>query len=100
MLATAKSGSVMGVNAFLIEVEVDVSAGLPGFNIVGLPEGAVRESRERVRAAIKNCGYPFPTRKITVNLAPADMKKEGTGLDLPIAAAILCAAGVIPQERL
>ena len=100
MLATAKSGSVIGVNAFLIEVEVDVSAGLPGFNIVGLPEGAVRESRERVRAAIKNCGYPFPTRKITVNLAPADMKKEGTGLDLPIAAAILCAAGVIPQERL
>ena len=100
MLAIAKSGSVIGIKAFPIEVEVDVSPGLPGFNIVGLPEGAVRESRERVRAAIKNCGYPFPTRKITVNLAPADIKKEGTGLDLPIAAAILCAAGVIGQERL
>ncbi|MGQ9813395.1 MAG: YifB family Mg chelatase-like AAA ATPase [Dissulfurimicrobium sp.] len=100
MLAIAKSGSVIGIKAFPIEVEVDVSPGLPGFNIVGLPEGAVRESRERVKAAIKNCGYPFPTQKITVNLAPADIKKEGTGLDLPIAAAILCATGVIEQKRL
>lgn len=100
MLAIAKSGSVIGIKAFPIEVEVDISPGLPGFNIVGLPEGAVRESRERVRAAIKNCGYPFPTRKITVNLAPADIKKEGTGLDLPIAAAILCASGIIKQETL
>lgn len=100
MLATAKSGSVIGIKAFSIKVEVDVSPGLPCFNIVGLPEGAVRESRERVRSAIKNCGYPFPARKITVNLAPADIKKEGAGLDLPIAAAILCAAGVMPQERL
>ncbi|MGB9712379.1 MAG: YifB family Mg chelatase-like AAA ATPase [Dissulfurimicrobium sp.] len=100
MLATARSASVIGINAFPVDVQVDVSSGLPGFNIVGLPEGAVRESRERVRAAIKNCGYIFPTKKLTVNLAPADIKKEGAGLDLPIAAAILCAVGIIKQEKL
>ncbi len=100
MLARAKSGVVIGVEAFPIEVEVDVSPGLPGFNMVGLPEGAVRESRERVKAAIKNCGYPFPTQKITVNLAPADIKKEGAGLDLPIASAILSVQGLIPQKAL
>ncbi len=100
MLAYSKSGVVVGIQAFPVEIEVDVSSGLPGFNMVGLPEGAVRESRERVKAAIKNSGFPFPTRKITVNLAPADIKKEGTGLDLPIAAALLCIAGIIPQDRL
>ena len=100
MLAYSKSGVVIGVRAFPVDIEVDVSPGLPAFNMVGLPEGAVRESRERVKAAIKNSGYPFPTQKITVNLAPADIKKEGTGLDLPIAAAILCISGIIPQERL
>jgi len=100
VLATARSGVVVGIDAFLIEVQVDVSQGLPYFNIVGLPEGAVRESRERVKASIKNCGYPFPTQRITVNLAPADLKKEGTGLDLPIALAVLCAAGVFPEETL
>ena len=100
MLAYSKSGVVVGIQAFPVEIEVDVSSGLPGFNMVGLPEGAVRESRERVKAAIKNSGFPFPTRKITVNLAPADIKKEGTGLDLPMAAALLCIAGIIPQDRL
>ncbi len=100
MLARAKSAVVIGIEAFPIEVEVDVSPGLPGFNMVGLPEGAVRESRERVRAAIKNCGYSFPTQKITVNLAPADIKKDGAGLDLPIACAILCVQGLIPREAL
>ncbi len=100
MLASAKSGVVLGINAFPVEIEVDISPGLPGLNMVGLPESAVKESRERVRAAIKNCGYKFPTQKITINLAPADIKKEGTGLDLPIAMAILCASGVLPQERL
>ncbi len=100
MLASSLGGSVLGINGHPIEVEVDVSPGLPGFNIVGLPEGAVRESRERVKAAIKNCGYSFPTQKITVNLAPADMKKEGSGLDLPIACAILAAQKVVPQEAL
>jgi magnesium chelatase family protein len=100
MLAIAKSGVVVGIEAFPIEIEIDVSQGLPSFNMVGLPEGAVKESRERVKSAIKNCGYPFPTQKITVNLAPADMKKEGSALDLPIACAILCATEIIPQEVL
>ena len=100
MLAHAKSGATLGIDAYPIDVEVDVSSGLPSFNMVGLPEGAVKESRERVKAAIKNCGYPYPTQRITVNLAPADIKKEGSGLDLPIACGILCAAGVIPQEKL
>ncbi|MFO8239374.1 MAG: YifB family Mg chelatase-like AAA ATPase [Dissulfuribacterales bacterium] len=100
MLAVAKSGVVIGIDAFPIEIEIDVSPGLPSFNMVGLPEGAVKESRERVKSAIKNCGYPFPTQRITVNLAPADMKKEGSALDLPIACAILCATEVIPQNIL
>jgi magnesium chelatase family protein len=100
MLAIAKSGVVIGINAFPIEIEIDVSQGLPSFNMVGLPEGAVKESRERVKSAIKNCGYMFPTQRITVNLAPADMKKEGSALDLPIACAILCATEIIPQEAL
>ncbi|MBW2080835.1 MAG: ATP-binding protein, partial [Deltaproteobacteria bacterium] len=100
MLAIAKSGVVVGIDAFPIEIEIDVSPGLPSFNMVGLPEGAVKESRERVKSAIKNCGYPFPTQRITVNLAPADMKKEGSALDLPIACAILCATEIIPQDVL
>ena len=100
MLAVAKSGVVIGIKAFPVEIEIDVSPGLPSFNMVGLPEGAVKESRERVKSAIKNCGYPFPTQRITVNLAPADMKKEGSALDLPIACAILCATEIIPQEAL
>lgn len=100
MLTKALTGCVIGIDAFCVQVEVDVSSGLPAFNIVGLAEGPVRESRERVRSAIKNCGYSFPTQKITVNLAPADMKKEGSGLDLPIAAAILVASGVISQDAL
>jgi len=100
LIAISKSGVVLGVNAFPIEVEVDVSPGLPAFNIVGLPENSVKESRERVKSSIKNSGFPFPTQKITVNLAPADIKKDGTGLDLPIAAAILCSIGILPQDKL
>ncbi len=100
MLANTVGGVILGVRAFLVAVEIDVSQGLPAFTIVGLPENAVRESRERVKAAIKNCGYLFPTQKITVNLAPADIKKEGTGLDLPIAAALLCISGIIDQSML
>ncbi len=100
MLSVVHGSVVVGINAFLVEIEVDVSPGLPGFNIVGLPESAVKESRERVRAAIKNCGYGFPTQRITANLAPADIKKEGTGLDLPLALAILAIAGAIPQEAM
>ncbi|MEZ0328770.1 MAG: YifB family Mg chelatase-like AAA ATPase [Dissulfuribacterales bacterium] len=98
MLAYSRTAVVIGIQAFPVTVEIDVSPGLPAFNIVGLPEAAVKESRERVKAAIKNCGYPFPTQRITLNLAPADLKKEGAGLDLPIAAAILCAQGILPQE--
>ncbi len=100
MLAKAYTAAVIGVEAFLVEVEVDISFGLPGFSLVGLPDGAVKESKERLRAAIKNGGYEFPTQKITVNLAPADVKKEGTGFDLPIAAALLAATGVVHQKSL
>lgn len=100
MLATIKSCTIMGIDGLPIEVEVDVVPGLPMFSTVGLPDGAVRESRERVRAAIKNCGYDFPQQKITVNLAPADVKKEGTGFDLPIALGILAATGLFKERDL
>ena len=100
MLAKAFTASVVGVETFLVEVEVDISYGLPGFSLVGLPDGAVKESKERLRAALKNGGYDFPTQRITVNLAPADVKKEGTGFDLPIAAALLCATRVLSAEVL
>ena len=92
MLAKVYSAAILGVEAYLVEVEVDISQGLPGFTLVGLPQGAVKESKERLRAAIKNAGFPFPTQKITVNLAPADLKKEGSAFDLPIAVALLAAA--------
>ncbi len=100
MLARALTATVIGVEAFVVEVEADISFGLPGFSLVGLPDGAVKESKERLRAAIKNGGYDFPTHRITVNLAPADIKKEGTGFDLPMAAALLAATRVLPQEVL
>lgn len=83
-----------------VEVEVDVGAGLPGFSIVGLPDTAVQEARERVRVAISNSGYKFPTKKVIVNLAPANLRKEGPAFDLPIALAVLGASGVVPEERL
>jgi magnesium chelatase family protein len=100
MLATVLSSSVLGVDAYKVEVEVDISRGLPSFSTVGLPEGAVRESKERVKAALKNSGYHFPSDRITVNLAPADVKKEGSGFDLPMAIGILSATGLIPQAAL
>ncbi len=100
MLAKIRSSAVVGVDARPIMVEVDISYGLPGFATVGLAEGAVRESRERVKAAIKNSGYDFPNRRITVNLAPADLKKEGTGYDLPIALGILTAAEILSSAKL
>src|SRR4030043_336507 len=89
MLAKALSCAIVGLEGAIVEVEVDISAGLPSFTIVGLPDTAVQEERERVRAAIKNSGFTFPNRKITVNLAPADLKKEGPAYDLPIAIGIL-----------
>jgi magnesium chelatase family protein len=100
MLAKVISGTVLGVDGHLVDVEVDIAMGLPTFTIVGLAEGAVRESKDRVKAAIKNSGYDFPNRRITVNLAPADLKKSGTGFDLPIAIGILASAGLINTEIL
>jgi magnesium chelatase family protein len=100
MLATVLSSALHGIDALLVEVEVDVAYGLPHWAMVGLPEGAVRESKDRVRAALKNSGYEFPQRRITVNLAPADVKKEGSAYDLPIALGILAAAGELPAQRL
>ena len=100
MLATVLSGALVGIDGLLVEVEVDVALGLPQFTTVGLPEGAVRESKDRVRSAIKNSGYEFPSRKITVNLAPADIKKEGSAYDLPIALGILAAEGWLDKERI
>lgn len=91
MLATVLSSCVFGIDAHIVEVEVDISNGLPAFNIVGLPDTACRESSDRVRAAIKNSGLSFPTKKITVNLAPADLKKEGASFDLAMAIGILAA---------
>ena len=95
MLARILSSAVIGIDAYVVEVEVDISQGLPSFATVGLPEGAVRESKERVKAAIKNSGYHFPSDRITVNLAPADIKKEGSAFDLPMALGILAATGLV-----
>jgi magnesium chelatase family protein len=100
MIVKIFGSSVIGIEAYLIDVEVDTSPGLPQFSTVGLPDVAVRESRDRIKAAVKNSGYPFPRHHVTVNLAPADIKKEGTGFDLPIAAGILAAEGVIGPEML
>ncbi|MCK8827123.1 YifB family Mg chelatase-like AAA ATPase [Natroniella acetigena] len=100
MLAKANSNSVLGIDGYVVQVEVDLAKGLPAFNIVGLPDTAVRESKERVKAAIKNTGFKFPIKRITVNLAPADIKKEGPVFDLPIAIGILAASGLIKGDRL
>ena len=91
MLSKIKSMSLEGLNGYLVEIQSDVSAGLPNFDIVGLPDIRVKEAKERVRLAIKNSGIEFPSRKIVVNLAPADKRKEGTFFDLPIAIGILIA---------
>ena len=98
MFAKLKSLGLFGMDAYVIDVEADISSGLPSFDIVGLPDAAVKESRDRVRAAIKNCGYKFPIGKITINLAPADVKKEGSVYDLPIMIAILMASEQIKSD--
>ena len=100
MLARVLSAALVGVEAALVRVEVDVSPGLPMFTTVGLPDSAVRESRERVRTAIRNAGFAFPSERITVNLAPADLRKEGASFDLPIALGILSATGVVVEGRI
>ncbi|MDQ3102649.1 MAG: YifB family Mg chelatase-like AAA ATPase [Actinomycetota bacterium] len=100
MLARTRTLALHGVDAIPVDVEIDIHRGLPAFSLVGLPDAAVRESRERVRAAIVNCGFDFPLARITANLAPADLRKAGPGFDLAIAAAILCASEQIPERPL
>jgi magnesium chelatase family protein len=98
MLATTRTFTLDGIVARPVRVEVDVHMGLPSFSVVGLPDTAVREARERVRAAVANCGFEFPLRRITVNLAPASLRKAGPGLDLPIAVALLVASAQLRWE--
>lgn len=100
MLSRVLSAGLHGIEGFLVDVEVDIAQGLAQWNTVGLPESSVRESRDRVIAAIKNSGYSFERRRITINLAPADVKKEGTGFDLPIAVGLLASSELLPAEAL
>ncbi len=100
MVSLVHSGAVLGIDGYPVEVEVNLSQGLPGMSIVGLPDAAVKESSDRVTAAIRNIQLSLPVRKITINLAPADIRKEGSAFDLPIAIGILCASGMIENERL
>jgi len=98
-LAKVYSSAVLGIDAYSVEVEVDIAKGLPSFNTVGLPDVTVKEAKDRVKAAIKNSDFKFPTKRITVNLAPADVKKEGSLFDLPIALGILAATGQIETAK-
>jgi magnesium chelatase family protein len=97
MFSHIKSASVLGISAFIVDIEMHLDNQLPSFQIVGLPDSAVKESRERVSAAVKNSGFAFPAKKITVNLAPADVRKAGSGFDLPIAVAMLVSTGMVQQ---
>ncbi|OPY79328.1 MAG: Competence protein ComM [Syntrophorhabdus sp. PtaU1.Bin153] len=98
MISKIATAAIYGIDGIRIDVEVDISMGLPSFNIVGLPETSVKESKERVRAAIRNAGFEFPNDRITINLAPADVRKEGSSFDLPIAVGILVSVGIIRQD--
>jgi magnesium chelatase family protein len=100
MLAKVNSAALYGIDALRVEVEIDLASGLPQLATVGLPEGAVKESKDRIRAALKNCGYTFPAKRITINLAPADIKKEGSAYDLPMAIGILAAEGSVEKKLL
>ncbi|MCL4865467.1 MAG: YifB family Mg chelatase-like AAA ATPase [Gemmatimonadales bacterium] len=100
MLARIRSAAVLGIEAYLVEVEVDLTPGLPSFATVGMPQGAVKEGRERVNAALVNAGFNFPLKRITVNLAPADRPKAGSAFDLPIALGLLVASGQLDSDRL
>jgi magnesium chelatase family protein len=100
MLAKVFSGALVGVDALLVEVEVDVSLGLPFFNVVGLPEGAAKESKVRVASALKNCNFELPQKRVTVNLAPADLRKDGATFELPIAVGLLASVGVVEPEAI
>ena len=98
MVSKIKSGAIQGVQGYIVAVEADMGQGLPSFDIVGLPDSAVKESRERVRAAIRNTGFSLPGKNITINLAPADTRKEGPFFDLPIAVGILSCMGIVPRH--
>src|SRR3977135_1262924 len=98
MPARIRSAAVLGIDAYPVDVEVDITNGLPSFSTVGLPPGAVKEGGERARAARANARFSFPRRRITVNLAPADIRKDGSAFDLPIALGILAASGQLPEE--
>lgn len=100
MFCHLNSYALIGIETIPVKVEVDLSDGLPSFDIVGLPDSAVKESKERVKSALKNCGFPFPIKRITINLAPADVRKEGGLYDLPIALGILCCSGYLDQAML
>src|SRR3954470_17635189 len=100
MLANMATFAIEGVDSREITVEVDVRRGLPGFTLVGLPDAAVREARERVRAAMLNSGFEFPQQRLTANLAPADLRKAGPSFDLALAVALLAASGQVPAEAL
>ncbi|MBM4356246.1 MAG: YifB family Mg chelatase-like AAA ATPase [Deltaproteobacteria bacterium] len=100
MVAKVMSAGVVGVEGYLVEIECDTGPGLNSFEVVGLPEVAVRESRVRIRSALENCGFEFPAKKVTVNMAPADVPKRGTTYDLPQAIALLAANGVVPTQEL
>jgi magnesium chelatase family protein len=100
VLAKVHAAALVGLEGEIVEVEVDTSHGLPSFTIVGLPDTAVQESRESVRAAVKNAGLIFPRQRVTVNLAPADLRKEGPAYDLPIALGVLIATGQLDLEWL
>src|SRR5690606_3595985 len=98
MYSKVRTCVLQGLNGYIVEVETDLSKGLPVFNIVGLPDTSIKESKERVRTAIKNSGFEFPLSRITVNLAPANLKKEGSQLDLAIAVGILKASDIIKDN--
>jgi magnesium chelatase family protein len=100
VLATVRSATILGIDAYSVHVEVDISSGLPSFATVGLPNGTVREGRQRIHAALANAGFALPLKRITVNLAPADIAKTGSGLDLPIAVGVLVASGQVPADGL
>ena len=100
MLTTVFSAATYGINAYLIEIETNIENTVPNFFLVGLPDNAVKESRERVATAIKNSAYTYPNKRITINLAPADVKKEGSSFDLPIAIGMLGSSGQVREDRL
>ena len=100
MLARTWSAALIGIDAIKVGVEIDIAGGLPGIVVVGLPDTAVQESKERVRTALKNSGYAFPMRKIVVNLSPADLRKEGPSFDLPISVGILAASEQVNPQLL